>query len=559
MRTRAHDGDSCRTRARRRSWRAARRRGVSDVVATILLLGLTVTLFSAIFAFVTRFPAPPAQSVNQFTASLVTTTTTITQLRILQTGGPLVPENDHIYLVSSRAVTNWQFTQAAGIPVAWGTGNSTRGWGTGQYWSTTFNPAIKIPTNLTVYVVSPTNLLFSTTVPGTTPNVPAVVTNTYTIPANPALKAGFEIIADVSGTSANLQFNVSLSLIPGLAALGTPALTYSAANNYWYYNVPAGDTTTNGTYLAFIQGTNTVTHVKVSGSVTITIGGSGASGGGGSSSSLSVVVGMSLQPPPNPTTSAYFWAAVTEAGTSTGNVNVTFWINQTVSGGHFPMKGTSCKIYGTATTALKGPGEVTVYSTTQFPATTAACGGAGATVENWLFGSTVLVTAVAIGSSGLSGGALGKTTFTSPASVTGVVCASSSTTACGGSTISSFTHYRGPGGCTTSTCPYIVVTVTNGFSSTAFSSGSGTITVSGTVYANSSSQNYGPFAFPVATMSPFTVAASSSGGASATTGMTNNRWLAGSAGSYTLKAYLTVTYNGNVIGYVFATASVTVS
>ena len=552
MRTRAHDGDSCRTRARRRSWRAARRRGVSDVVATILLLGLTVTLFSAIFAFVTRFPAPPAQSVNQFTASLVTTTTTITQLRILQTGGPLVPENDHIYLVSSRAVTNWQFTQAAGIPVAWGTGNSTRGWGTGQYWSTTFNPAIKIPTNLTVYVVSPTNLLFSTTVPGTTPNVPAVVTNTYTIPANPALKAGFEIIADVSGTSANLQFNVSLSLIPGLAALGTPALTYSAANNYWYYNVPAGDTTTNGTYLAFIQGTNTVTHVKVSGSVTITIGGSGASGGGGSSSSLSVVVGMSMQPPPsNPTLSAYFWAAVTEAGTSTGNVNVTFWINQTVSGGHFAAKGTNCKIYGTATTALKGPGEVTIYSTSQFPATTAACGGAGATVENWLFGSTVLVTAVAVGSSGITGGALGKTTFTSPATVTGAVCASSSTTACGGSAIASFIHYTGHNGCTTSTCPYLVVTVTNGYSSSVFSGG---VSVSGTVYANTSGHPYGGFA-----VAAFTVAASSTGGESATTGMTNNRWLAQYAGTYTIVAFLTISVGGSVIGYVYATGTVTAS
>jgi len=39
---------------------------VSDVVATILLLALTVTLFASIFAFVTSFPSPPAQNSNQF-------------------------------------------------------------------------------------------------------------------------------------------------------------------------------------------------------------------------------------------------------------------------------------------------------------------------------------------------------------------------------------------------------------------------------------------------------------------------------------------------------------
>ena len=45
--------------------------GVSEVVGTILILGMTVTLFSVIIAWVASFPSPPAQSRVDLTGTLV--------------------------------------------------------------------------------------------------------------------------------------------------------------------------------------------------------------------------------------------------------------------------------------------------------------------------------------------------------------------------------------------------------------------------------------------------------------------------------------------------------
>ncbi len=550
MLARAHDGNLPRSRRVRRGWRARAgkaRRGVSDVVATILLLGLTVTLFASIFAFVTRFPSPPAQSVDQFQASLVTSDSKITELKILQSGGPLVPESDHVYLVASRTVTNWQFSQALGIPVSWGTGNVTTGWGTGQYWTTTFNPTLAVPTNITIYIVSPDNLLFTTTVPGTTPNEPAVVTGAYTDPTNPGLHKGFQIFADVSGSSTNLKFNISFAGIPGLSTLGTPSMTYNSTADAWYYQVASGESTTNGTYIAFIQGTNTVTDLKISGSVSITIGGSSASGGGsGSSSAFSVTVGMSLQPPPaSPATTAYFWASVTYSGSSSGDVNITFYVNQTSNdGGHFAGKAQTAKFYGIATTAIKGPGTVTIYSSTEYPTSTLA----------WLFHTAVKVQALAVPSGGITTkDAVGSTSFNTQKPVTAEVCASSGTTECTSTynTTSWVAYEEHTNACTTSTCPYLVVQITNGYASSVYSGG---ISVTGTVYANTTGHDFGGY-----TVASFTIAAASTSGESATlTGMTNNRFLTTDTGTYTLVAFLTVTAGGVTIGYICATMAVTV-
>ena len=83
-----------------------RRRGVSDVIATILLLALTVTLFGAIFAFVTSFPSPPAQSNNQFQASLFYpsngSASWIAGVRIVHLAGPATPGSALIYLHSAN-------------------------------------------------------------------------------------------------------------------------------------------------------------------------------------------------------------------------------------------------------------------------------------------------------------------------------------------------------------------------------------------------------------------------------------------------------------------------
>ena len=90
----------------------ARRRGVSDVVATILLLALTVTLFASIFAFVTQFPSPPAQNNNQFQASLIYTSSgsNISAIQIIHLAGPSIPGIAQVYLKSATQPNAPEFT-----------------------------------------------------------------------------------------------------------------------------------------------------------------------------------------------------------------------------------------------------------------------------------------------------------------------------------------------------------------------------------------------------------------------------------------------------------------
>src|SRR5690242_5637212 len=79
-------------------------RAVSDVIATILLLALTVTLFASIFFFVNTFPSPPPQENNQFTSSLTysgASGNTISTVQITHLAGPPIPGADLVYITSS--------------------------------------------------------------------------------------------------------------------------------------------------------------------------------------------------------------------------------------------------------------------------------------------------------------------------------------------------------------------------------------------------------------------------------------------------------------------------
>jgi FlaG/FlaF family flagellin (archaellin) len=520
-----------------RRWRASRSgRGVSDVVATILLLALTVTLFGTIFAFVTRFPAPPAQDVNQFQASLVQTASGVTQLKVLQDGGPVVAPGDNVFLQSSRAVTNWQFQRVTGIPVSWGTGNSS-GWSTGQYWTTTFSPAIKIPENITVYVLSASTLLFMGVVPGSQQNVPPLVTATYTLPSNPGLKAAFKIFADVSGNTTGLNINVSLSEIPGLS--GTPSMTYNSTAAAWMYSVPAGETTTNGTYLAFVQGSSSLG--TVAGSLSVTIGGSGSSGGGGGSS---VAVGMSPPPPllPQETPSAYFWATVTYSGTK---ANVPVWVNFTISqlaGVRAVPFYVNTTIPGQTGLTISGPSSLTVYSQSSY------------NFNTWLLNSSIQITAKATLGSGV-GSATGSIAFQTPNYVNGSAYITSSSTGALSSSTHSLSH-----SCSTSTsCPYLYLTVWNNW--TTARGGPASLSFSGTVYSNITSCASG------CTATSYTIGSTSVTQASSTAvnvaGGTA-RWKPGGSNlvagdKFTIVAVLTVTDAGVTVGYTYDTWLVTLT
>jgi Archaeal Type IV pilin, N-terminal len=444
-----------------RAWRRRRHRGVSDVVATILILALTVTLFSALFAFVSRFPAPPAQSVNQFQATATSTTTNasgnycgttkltssstgICSIAILQDGGPPVPSSDRVYLESSRTTTNWQFAQATGIPVAWGINNFSGGWETGAYWTESFATPIKNPANVTVYIVSSSQLLYSGVVPGAGANNPPVLTSAYTSPSSINVGEAFQVFAFVSGATANLSLNISLSDVPGLPS--TVQAMHPYGTGEWVYN--ASGPTANGSYLGFIQGANT-SGGTIAGSVSVFVAGSG---GGGSTSAYTVSVGISPETPPvpqNATLTPTFFVSATVNYTGTLS-SVPVWVNFTIT--QTPHGAGTAKVFTTTLVGqtgltVSGPGTVVVYSQKGF-------GG-------WLLNSTVKVTAT-VNMIGVAK-TTASTTIATLNLVDGFGAATSSqvasTTAVSSSNeVSTWSH-----SCGTTTCPYLYMTIWDNF------------------------------------------------------------------------------------------------
>jgi hypothetical protein len=525
-----------RRRLRARRWRARARGGVSEVVATILLLALTVTLFAAIFAFVTRFPAPPAQNVNEFEAALVQGPSGITELKILQTSGPTLSGSDAIFLQSSSPVSNWQFTRSTGVPVAWGTGNSSTGWSAGQYWTTTFSPVLPIGTNLTVYITTPGALLFEGVVPGYSESNPPLLTSTYTVPATPNVNASFKIYAQVVGNISGLKLNVSLSGIPGLSGVQTMAA--SGTSGLWVYNTTSGATTA-GSYEAFILGASTTTLATVSGSVAVTISGviSGGGGGGGSSSALSVSVAISPSPPAEPGlgTSMTFSATISYSGTLSEPFTLTFSVVQSrpASGvGYWPASDfvKSWEVNGT----ISGPSTETVYSSQTFSGWLLNT----PTPDSPVIYANVSVTGVGTASGSTTDGTLASPLWNGFAYFTKMDSTTTSTSVANIET--SFNACGGHSG----NCPYLYLSFWNNYTSS--------VTISGTVWTNSSTgasdTSYTIKSDTVASGGTYTVNVVSAG--------TTDTWTlptGGGTGDYYVRTWLTVTSGGVAVGYLYAT------
>jgi flagellin-like protein len=379
---------STRSRRRIRSWRS--RRGVSDVVATILLLALTVTLFASIFAFVTSFPAPPAQNSNQFQATLIynSGSTAIIGLNIVHLAGPQVSTSAQIYLKSAGhpCVSGCPFVGS--VPVSLGI--TTPYWNLGQTWTALFTsfpgsssyPGDPVPDNITVSIVTDANLIFSVILPGQAISVPATITATWIAPGSPTVGTAYEVFATVAGTLGTNP--VYLTGVPG-EATGPQQMTYNSASAYWYYNIPSGGPSA-GTFVGFVSATSS-NGASATAPVTVVIA-AGSSGG----STLSVAVSVS-QAPPQTGGATSLVAYVTYTGSlANAPLTVSFYANQTS-----PAASSSFTGAGPAGLTISGPGAQTVFSTTQWsipvspgPRTynlvaSATVGGVGSTQGNFVF------------------------------------------------------------------------------------------------------------------------------------------------------------------------------
>jgi hypothetical protein len=299
-----------------------RGRGVSDVIATILLLALTVTLFGAIFAFVTSFPSPPAQSNNQFQASLFYpsngTTKYIAGVRIVHLSGPATPGNALIFLKSANQPSLSVFQKSYLVSTQLGASY----WNLGQTLNITF-PTTTLPLsggNITVYIVSQSTLLFSVILPGTSFSAAPTVVSTYISPAIPVVGQPFTVYAALSGSYKTNSVYVNLAGVPG--ASSTPQVMTQNAQGLWTYTLSSG-ANTNGTFYAFVNATSsTVFGQTAVGTVIIPISVAGTVNGPFS-------VGVILIPSPaNGNTTESIQAVVSYTGilTTTSGLNVSFTI-----------------------------------------------------------------------------------------------------------------------------------------------------------------------------------------------------------------------------------------
>ncbi len=524
------------------------------MVATILLLSLTVVLFAALFAFVTRFPSPPAQSTDQFQASLVIASNlSITGLTIVHLAGPSVSLGSTVYLQSSVVgLPNRQFS-TSGMPLAWGLKNTTLPWNLGQVWTTTFgtnhtNPVVPGNANITVFIVSNNQLIFSVILGNSGSSFAPTILSSGTTPAPAVVGKTFVAYVQLGGDF--VEFNstnplkINFAAVPGLPTVNETMNT-TAGTGYWSTTVAAGKTTTNGTYYAFVTGSSGVG--SISGEVTIVV--SGASSGGGGSGQLSVSDGINwtsatISFPPVPSQPANFWATVTYSGSSTGvPLNVTFYLNETS-----PFTGVaaiSCVYYAPSSTVIGStPSTITVYSTPK-PSFTGGTGSTGSVncpasgSQYWISGDSDSLTALA-----KAGGLTAHASVAIlPVSLQGLTVATNSTapTLPANQARNDHTcHTTNPG----ANCPYLTLEVWNNWTAQA-------VKFNGTVVVTN----------PGGTKTTYTVGDTSiAGGATSgwinvltntTTGTT--RWGPTTAGTWTIATYIVVrsTAAGTpIVGYI---------
>lgn len=538
---------STRSRALRSATRRRRsRRGVSDVVATILILALTVTLFASIFAFVGAFPAPPPQNVSEFQAALVRTTngTYFSGLTIEHLAGPALPGSDHIYLEPSTHVSDWQFSINGGVPVSWGLpGNSsTTTWNLGQSWTTTFAKLVRAPNNITVYITTPSQLLFSVDLPGPAVNVPpAILSDGITSGGVAVTSVGigqaFQIWASLSGNLTGLTDTVNLASIPGLSGNSSLHLY----NGLYVSNVTGGLTTTSGSYFAFLYVSNGAGQLA-SDSIPVNITTTVVT----PPSQLSVTVGVAPQPfsisGSTPGSSLYPWSTVTYSGTK---ANVAVYVNFSIvefqggkaatTTGHV----THTTITGPSGVTVSGPASVTIFSQTAF---------------------TTLLNTTTVVYANLSlpgvGTATGSTSFGPYNLVLGYTYFTSSSSGATSGNVTMASH-----SCSSSSCPYLWLTVKDSFTTAAYF-GPASLTFNG--YVNVTClKSTGPSCGTAA--QSYTISSTVSSGGStvlnvitdSTTGTT--RWTPPAGGGtlnydYTATLTLTITSGSTVVGYIWDAA-----
>jgi hypothetical protein len=280
-------------------------------------------LFSSIFLFVDTFPRPPAQPSSQFSANLVYGGVGgghIVGVDVLHLAGPtLTGSNVVIYLYSSDHPSRFTgpFTIAQGL-------NGTTSWNLGQTWAVNVtSDSLTTPDQITISIVSTTQLLFRVTLPGSIPNLPPQFVAQGTTPTNPVVFSGFSIYAQIVDSTLKPQsVYANVSQIPGSGLPAKDLMSYSSTTGLYTLSVPNGASVA-GTYYVFVNATDNLSQTNTI-AIPVIIG-------IGSVPNSGVAVAVSPFPVVNRTAETIFATVQNSAG-SAGTVSLTFKAGATVLG-----------------------------------------------------------------------------------------------------------------------------------------------------------------------------------------------------------------------------------
>jgi hypothetical protein len=339
----------------RKASRLHRKRGVSDIIGTILILAITVTLFSSIFFFVSSLPGPAKQSVSQFQATLGVSGGTENFVNVTYVSGPVLSGGGLNFYISSKA-TPGATTCHNPYSLSQGLIGATT-WSAGQTWVLPLNSSILCPgyyplsssgDNVTITIVDATKnvLLLSVTLPGSQANIPPMFVSDGTVPS-PVVGAGpFYVWAQIKDpriiSTSNVYANLT-SLPSPVSGVGVPTscsanpltnckvkMTYVANVGLWEtVNLTTSSSALGKSFPVLISATDTS---GLSNSAVLYARFSASQG-----ASLTVVLSAS---PGNPTIhqNTTIVATLANSGPVGGLANVTF----TVGSGSFCPSQTVC-------------------------------------------------------------------------------------------------------------------------------------------------------------------------------------------------------------------------
>jgi len=192
-------------------------RGVSEILGTIMILSLTVVLFSAIFYFVSTLPTPPNQANSQFNAALgVSAGGTEAYVNISYVAGPLLTNAEiEIFLTSSIHPNTFSCARFGnyGDPYTLSQGlGGAPSWSAGTTWSLPLQAGVTtcpggslsaLGDNVTISIINiaQNTLLLHVTLPGASPAVAPLFISEATTPATPVVDTTFNVTAVIRSTS----------------------------------------------------------------------------------------------------------------------------------------------------------------------------------------------------------------------------------------------------------------------------------------------------------------------------------------------------------------------